>query len=197
MEQHTFVFIGRSGSGKGTQAALLMEYLKAQDPDREIFYMETGARFREFMKENTHSAELARQISEKGVLQPEFLAVHMWSHEMVLHMKPNQHLVIDGTPRKEPEARVLHSSFEFYGRKNPHIIHINVSNEWSRERLLQRGRSDDIEKEGVERRLAWFDSDVVPALLWYQENTFYTFIEINGEQTIEEVHAELITAISK
>ena len=194
-KQHTSVFIGRSGSGKGTQAAFLMEYLKKNAPDRPLLYMETGARFRDFLKGESHSADLARAISNEGGLQPEFLAVHMWSHEMLEHIQIDQHLIIDGTPRKQPEARVLHSAFEFYKREKPHIIYINVGNEWSRERMSARGREDDIEMDDVERRLAWFDTDVLPAVEWYREHPYYQFIEINGEQSIEDVHSEIIASL--
>ena len=48
VKQQSFIFMGRSGCGKGTQAKLLMEYLKKIDPARDIFYLETGAGVREF-----------------------------------------------------------------------------------------------------------------------------------------------------
>ena len=51
MNPQTFVFIGRSGCGKGTQAKLLQDVLKEKNPDQEIFYIETGANFRKFLGE--------------------------------------------------------------------------------------------------------------------------------------------------
>ena len=51
MKLQTFIFIGRSGCGKGTQVALLQKYIKTQDYKRPILYIETGERFRQFIKE--------------------------------------------------------------------------------------------------------------------------------------------------
>ena len=54
MELQTFIFIGRSGCGKGTQVTLLQEHIKKQDHKRHIlFYIETGERFRQFIKEHS------------------------------------------------------------------------------------------------------------------------------------------------
>ena len=50
MELQTFIFIGRSGCGKGTQVTLLQEHFKKQDHKRHIFYIETGERFRQFIR---------------------------------------------------------------------------------------------------------------------------------------------------
>jgi hypothetical protein len=45
---------GRSGCGKGTQVVLLQEYTKKQDQQRHIFYIETGERFRQLIKEHIY-----------------------------------------------------------------------------------------------------------------------------------------------
>lgn len=66
MELQTFIFIGRSGCGKGTQVALLQEYIKKQDQKRYIFYIETGERFRQFIKEHSLSSRLAAEIYKTG-----------------------------------------------------------------------------------------------------------------------------------
>jgi hypothetical protein len=50
MKLQTFIFIGRSGCGKGTQVALLQEYIKTRDHKRPILYIETGERFRNLLR---------------------------------------------------------------------------------------------------------------------------------------------------
>ena len=50
LNKDTFIFIGASGSGKGTQVALLKEYIKKKDPETPIFYVQTGEYFREFVR---------------------------------------------------------------------------------------------------------------------------------------------------
>ena len=79
MELQTFIFIGRSGCGKGTQVGLLQEYIKKQDHNRQILYIETGERFRQFIKEHSLSSRLAAEIYKTGNRQPDFIAVWMWS----------------------------------------------------------------------------------------------------------------------
>jgi len=195
MTPHTFVFIGRSGCGKGTQAKLLTEYLKEKTPDTPVFYMETGQTFRDFLSRNSYSSNLAKEINEKGGLQPEFLAVWAWSHILVENLRGDEHLVIDGTPRKAREAAVLDSAFKFYKREKPFIIYINVSKDWSKERLLLRKRADDTE-EDIDQRLAWFETEVVPAIDYFRGSEDYRMIDVIGEQPIEEIHREIISKIS-
>jgi len=191
----TFVFIGRSGCGKGTQAKLLMEYLQQAEPERDIYYLETGQKFREFLNAGYLSSELAKRIMEINERQPDFLAVYMWSHLFVENMKGDEHLVLDGTPRSRLEAEVLDTALRFYNRADAHIVHINVSREWSEQRLTERGRADDVAKDGIKKRLDWFDRDVVPAIEYYHEHREHNFHEINGERGIDEVHRELLASV--
>ncbi len=102
----TFIFIGRSGCGKGTQADLLKEYLE-KNRSNSVFYLESGARFREFISQNSFTANLSREIMKSGGLQPAFLAIHIWSHIMIEQMNEGKHLIIDGTPRLLDEAKIL------------------------------------------------------------------------------------------
>lgn len=189
----TFVFIGRSGCGKGTQASILIEEIKKRD-SRELFYLETGQSFRNFIATGNYSANLSKVINEAGGLQPEFLAVWAWAHLLVEQMKDDMHLVIDGTPRKPHEAQVFDSAMKFYKREKPCIVYINVSSDWSRERLLARGRGDD-NREDIDARLKWFDTDVIPAIEFFRNNNDYRFIEVNGEQSVEDVSKELLEKI--
>ena len=59
------------------------------------------------------------------------------------------------------------------------------------ERLLGRGRIDD-NHDDIKTRLGWYETDVVPAIDFYKNNPKYNFIEINGEQTIEKVHQDIL-----
>ena len=60
MKPQTFIFIGRSGCGKGTQAELVQEHLKQIDPKRKVLYIQTGAEFREFIKGNSETQKLSK-----------------------------------------------------------------------------------------------------------------------------------------
>lgn len=194
MTPQTFVFIGRSGCGKGTQAKLLIDHLKKIDSEKSLYYLESGAVFRKLITGDSYTAKLAKRIYEAGGLQPEFLAVWVWSNLLIEHMTGEEHLIIDGTPRKPREAHVLDSAFTFYRRESPHIIHIDVSREWSIERLTDRKRPDDNPGD-IEARLGWFESEVVPAINFFKEHSYYKVLTINGEQPIEKVHQDILSAI--
>lgn len=194
MTPHTFVFIGRSGCGKGTQAKLLIEKLKEKNAETPVFYLETGQVFRDLLARGTYTGNEAKAINNAGGLQPEFLAVWAWAHILVENMRGDEHLIIDGTPRKLHEAPVLDSAFKFYNRTKPFIVYVNVGEAWARERLMARKRGDDT-AEDIEKRLAWFNSDVVPAINFFKDNENYRFIDVVGEQTVEEVHADIMKAI--
>ena len=195
MSPQTFIFIGRSGCGKGTQAELLQKVLKEKDSSNEIFYLETGANFREFIKGEKYSNKLASQIMSKGDRQPDFLAIWMWSHALLDKFHGTGHLFFDGITRSLPEAMIFTTALEFYQRKAT-VIYLNVSREWSKERLLARKRTDDINEEEVEKRLNWFDRDSVPAIGYFRVNERYKLIPVNGEQTVEKVQADILEKLA-
>ncbi len=195
MTPKTFIFIGRSGCGKGTQAKLLDEYIKKNDSDlHSIFHLETGAKFREFINGDTFTQKKSKDYYDKDLLQPAFLSIHLWSHILIEQIKGDEHLFIDGTPRTIAEYEALKSALKFYERQDPIVIYINVGKDWSRDRLMGRGRMDD-DMESVERRLSWYEDTVVPVVEKLKNNTDYKFLEINGEQTVEAVHAEIVSKI--
>lgn len=191
MNPYTFIFIGRSGCGKGTQVELLQKYLAEKFAGDEVFYLETGERFRAFIKEDSYSSKLSKAVYETGERQPSFLAIWMWSHLLVESFKGTEHLIIDGSPRAYGEALAMDTALKFYGRK-AFVVHLNVSREWSEERLLNRGRGDDLDASKVKKRLDWFEKDVTPAIEFFKSNPDYNFIDVNGEQLIEEVYAEMM-----
>lgn len=196
MSPKTFVLIGRSGGGKGTQARLLVDYIKKNDSDHlPLLYVETGAHFRRFISEKGYSNNLALGVSRVGGLQPDFLAIWNWADIVVKELEESMHLVMDGTPRSLPEAEVLDTALTFYNRKEPVIIYINVSANWSSEHMKKRGREDDLEASFIEHRIGWFHEKVIPAIEFYRKSLAHEFIEVNGEKTIEQVHDDIVNSI--
>ena len=195
MEQQTLLLMGPSGSGKGTQAKLLEEYLKKHDKGRSISYVRVGGRFRELAAGESHTGGLVKNYIENGRLVPEFLTVWAWSVVLIEEMTSDRHLIFDGSPRRLKAAKVLDAALEFYKRKLIKVAVRNVSKEWSRERLTERGRSDDLDKEDVERRLSWYDTEVIPVIDFFRNSDRYEVFDINSEQTIEEVHDEAVKTL--
>lgn len=196
MQPSTFIFYGRSGAGKGTQARLLQERLE-REGDR-VVYIETGKGFREFVKQEAdrnYTAGLTKKVMETGGVLPAFLPIWVWTSRLVEKFTGKEHLILDGLARKEEEAPVLHSALEYYGLlPRTFVIFINTSREWSKQRLLERGRSDDNEAE-IERRLNWFDTDALPAMEYFKNIGDVTFVDVTGEGTIEEVHERMLQGI--
>lgn len=192
-----YVFLGRSGAGKGTQAALLIKYLQQADPAKPVLYMETGALLREFKAKDIYTAKLAKQIIDNGGGGRDiaFLAIYNWTNYFINQIRGGERVVIDGTPRTVIEAEALDTCFNFYGVSKPTLIHLNVKDDWAIDKLTKRGRADDT-VEGIKKRLSWFTRDVEPVTEYYRSQPESKLLEINGEQTIEEVHQEIISKIS-
>lgn len=191
---HTVIFIGRSGCGKGTQSGLLKDHIAYLDPNkRQILYIETGNYVRDFIRQERYSSKIARDLYEEDHREPDFLGIFLWSKVLIDELDENMHLIIDGAPRAINEAQVLTSALKFYRRENPIVIYLNVSRKWSEDKLLARGRSDDKNLTKINKRLDWFDKDVVPAIEYFRTNPLYRFLEINGEQPIEKVHSDIVT----
>lgn len=194
MTPKTFIFFGPSGAGKGTQARILIDHLQSVDPERKTLYIETGRRFREFMTEASFTSMKTKELIDGGGLLPEFLPIWLWSEYFVRHVSGDEHMILDGLSRRAHEAPILNSAMKFYNREKPYVIMIEVSREWAREKLLARERGDD-KLEQIEKRLDWFENNVLSAVEYFKNNEFYNFITVNGEQSIVEVNKELMSKI--
>ncbi len=191
MKPQAFIFIGRSGCGKGTQVKLLMDVLAKNDPTRKVMYISTGNELREFIKGDSYTQKRCKEVYDVGGLQPEFLAVGMWVNRYFRDYTGTEHAIMDGMPRKLHEAGVLHSALEFYGFEKLWVINIDISDAESKKRLLARKRIDDNALE-IKKRLEWYETDVVPTMEYYDGNPKYDFIKVSGERSIEEIHADIV-----
>lgn len=191
MTPQTFIFIGRSGCGKGTQAKLIQEYLAKNDAKRKCLYIQTGAEFRKFIQGSSVTQKLSKEVYDKGAFQPEFLAIYMWTNILVNEYTANEHIVMDGMPRMYHEAGVLDSIFPFYKLALPHVVYLDISRDESHRRLIHRKRFDDTEEE-INARLDWFEEKVLPTLDFFKNNPDYHYLLINGEQSPEAVFQEIL-----
>lgn len=189
MPQKSFIFTGISGCGKGTQINNLLNYFKDK-PGNNVLNIETGSEFREFINGSSQTQILSKNIYDKGGIQPAFLACHIWSHILIKKFDDKSHLIIDGAPRTYPEALVMDSVFKFYSLEKPNVVHIDLDREQATKRLLARKRIDD-NMDDINARLDFYYSDVVPALEYYKNNSFYNYIHINGNKSIQEIFEEI------
>lgn len=212
-----FTLIGRSGSGKGTQAKLLMEHFG------NLFYVYTGDLFRDLAKAKTDAGKRIKKILSEGGLPFDELATTLWMHRIVYNVKENQGIIFDGSPRRLEEAKNIDKFLDFLGRKeNTFNILIDISKEEAFSRLSKRRickkcgrlipwvgefrnlkvcdecggdlipRPDD-KPEAINNRLDFYDKSVVPAIKYYEEQG--RLIRINGEQPIEDVFKDILKVI--
>jgi adenylate kinase family enzyme len=191
MDKQFFIIIGRSGSGKGTQADLLRGYLESKGAEK-VLHITTGGNFRTFIESDNHVACLSKEVNNRGGLQPEFLAVWNWASIFINSLTGSETVLLDGAPRKPFEVGVLHSAISFLGYTKPTVIYLDVSESVSRAHIQGRGRDDDKNEDDVTSRMNWFETDVLPALELYRHDPRYSMLHINGNQTVEEVHKEII-----
>ncbi len=194
-KRETIVFIGRSGSGKGTQITLLKDYLKRTYPETELLHYESGAHFRSFIKRQGYTSELMRSVIARGDLAPDFITEWLLVDEFVKYLTEDKTLIIDGFPRTISQALTLHSAMDFYKRGLVKVIHLKVSADTVRERLLSRGRSDDAELEIIERRIAWYNANTIPVLEYLSRQSQYRVIDVDGERPVEEIHKDIVNLI--
>ena len=196
MKAKAFIFIGRSGCGKGTQADLLVKHLcQVWDKTCRTLHIETGQLLRDFVLGESYTQSLCRIRMDNGVLMPEAVMVSLWENYLVKNFSGTENLIFDGCPRKLHEAQLLDSALRFYNFEKPVVIYVNVSRGWSEKRLAARARKDDT-KEAIKNRLDWFDSEVMPTVNYYRENSNYNFVDINGEQPIDDVQNEILSKLT-
>lgn len=195
MELKTAILIGPSGCGKGTQAKMLKEYLEKVDTEHPVRYLQTGEKFREFMKGDTYIQKKVKEDLENGKLMPGFLPITLWSELFIENITGNDHIICDGFPRRSEESPILHSAFEFLERKNPTVLSFELDDEVLIDRLVNGRKRFDDTPEGVISRLRFFRKDVSLAIKFFEEHPYYTVVHVNGDQTPEEVLQDILEAL--
>lgn len=189
-----FIFIGRSGCGKGTQADLLEKFLREKEPTRPVLRIETGKLFREEISQPGYTNKLMGEAMKAGKRMPDFMAVYNWGQALLKQFTGEEDLILDGSPRSLAEAQVLDSVTRLYPNLQIVVILLNIKRETALARMLTRGRQDDSVAD-INRRLDWFDRDVAPALEYFRQNSSYKFLDIDGEPSVEEIHQAIISQL--
>lgn len=193
---NTFIFVGRSGSGKGTQLKLLKDYLLSQNNDISIKSIVMGDIFRAFFKESNFISNIARTVTmEEGKFQPNFLTDALFIRNTIDIVDEESILFFDGYPRNINQLETIEELLKYIKRKEPLVINIDVSRESVRERMLSRGRGDDNEK-AIESRLNEYDKFILPMLDVLKNDLYFKYIEVDGEGKIEDIHNNIIKSLN-
>ncbi len=188
---HAYFFYGKAGSGKGTQAKKLQEYLESVG--RSVIYIETGKLFRDFTNlSDTFSARRTADIIDQGGLMPPFFPIYMWSQQLIEQYDGTQDIIFDGVARRIEEAPMVFSALEFFGITQISFFHIHITDHEAIQRLSIRGdRADDTSLVNIQKRLDWYTTNVLPVIEYFKTQHIGNLFEINGEQDIEHVWGEI------
>lgn len=191
----TFIFYGIVGSGKGTQVELLNKHLKDNNISDHILFFSPGEEFRKILGEDSFTAKTIKNFVNTGVLVPDFFTTSLVVSNISKNIKENSVIITDGYPRSVEQSKSFEELMNFYGRSDVKIIYIELSKEEAIRRMKLRGRGDDTD-EGIANRFDEYVKNVIPSMNYFKDKSNYTIIEINGEQSIEDVHKEIITKIN-
>ena len=177
MDINTILFIGKPGSGKGTQAALLSE---------KTGWATTGSGdlFRALAKEDSFVGRKLRAELDQGLLMPDWFAAYLFQ-KSTLSLDSTEGVIFDGFGRKVPEAEIVVAVLSWLERPY-RVVHVKVSDEEIVARLAKRslvsGRADD---NAIEKRLEEYRTFTEPSIEVFRKAG--VLVEVNGEGDVNEI----------
>lgn len=185
MNTHTIFFIGKPGSGKGTQAKILSE--KTGWP-----VVGTSNGMREIIAEDGAAGEKLKETMDAGILTPYWLANHVYLKSLFAIPKDGS-VIFDGANRTLPEAEIVIDSLQWLGRPF-HIFHLHTSDEEVHARIaLRRERENRKDDHAVHERLKEYYDLTDKVVEFYRTKNL--LIEIQGEGTPERIAADISAAL--
>ena len=183
------ILFGPPGSGKGTQAAKLVERY-------ELLHISTGDLFRYEMGNNTPLGLKAKSYIEQGELVPDSVTIGMLKNKVEANPDVKGY-IFDGFPRTVPQAEALDLLLEEMGTSVSALISLDVSDEEITQRILLRGktsgRTDDNDESIIRNRIDVYKSETALVFGYYALSG--KSMKINGMGSIEEIFNRLCNAI--
>jgi adenylate kinase len=184
------ILVGPPGAGKGTQAKLLEEALGLPQ-------VSTGELFRFNLQNETELGKLAKTYMDRGELVPDKVTVAMVEDRLSMDDCADG-AILDGFPRTLAQAEALDQLLAKLGGEINVVPSIIVDQDVLVERLLNRalleGRADDNE-ETIRTRMKVYEDQTKPLLDYYGQKGLVA--PVNGQQTIEDVHKDLVKVIEE
>ncbi len=189
----TYVFFGIAGAGKGTQIELLKKYFTDKGLG-DFVYAGTGAGFRRLISSDSYVSSKIKETLDAGKLMPDFFATSIVASVLSEELEDDKNIIADGYPRTVRQVNEFMDMMRFFDRNEVDVIYIEISKEESLKRNLLRGRSDDTE-ETINKRYDEYVANVLPAIEFMEKQNGYKFYRINGEQSVEDVHQNIINSL--
>ncbi len=185
----TVIFIGRPGSGKGTQAKKLAERLGWAT-------FSSGTVLKELIDAGGPLSESIRRDYENGRLLPDWFVEHLFDGA-VLNLSGEQGIVIDGFPRTLVQGEFVNKVFAWLGRSYK-VLLLEVSEDEALRRQLGRAkvesRPDSDDEAKIRNRFAVYTKQTEPLLEFFKSQG--ALIEIDGEQTPEKIAEDIRAALN-
>ena len=174
------VIMGAPGSGKGTQAALIVEELG-------IAHVSTGDLLRAAVAAGSELGRKAKEVMDRGELVSDEIVLGLLEERLSSGGMGNG-FILDGYPRNIAQAEALNDLLERIGQPVDEALQIDVDEESVVARIAKRaaleGRSDDTE-ETVRNRLKVYAEQTAPVVEFYANKGILS--RVLGEGSIEEV----------
>jgi len=185
----TILFVGRPGSGKGTQAEQLAAKLGWK-------ILSSGAQFRELRNGTGALSERARAVYDQGQLFPNWFADYLFE-KGVVETPLSEGLILEGFGRSAPQAALMLDVLTWLGRRFV-VVNLDVSEEETIARQMKRNetdkRPDSDSEEKLKARLAEYRANTEPALAYFREKG--VCIDVDGMPAIEAIHADILTKLN-
>lgn len=183
------ILFGPPGSGKGTQAKLLVERFG-------LLHISTGDLFRYEMGNNTPLGQEAKSYIEKGALVPDSVTMGMLKNKM--DANPDiKGIIFDGVPRTTNQAEILDGQLSEKGAEVKLLLSLHVEQDEIVKRILERGktsgRKDDQDEATILNRIKVYHEETAPVFEYYNKKG--KSVSIDGMGTIEEIAERLANAV--
>ncbi|RPH97757.1 MAG: adenylate kinase [Lysobacterales bacterium] len=182
------VLLGAPGSGKGTQAALLVKELG-------LPHISTGELLRAAAKAGTVLGRKAKAVIDRGELVSDEIMLGL-IEERLTESDVDQGFILDGYPRNLSQAEALDDLLQRLGQPVDEALQIDADVEQLVARIARRaaeeGRSDDTE-EVVRKRMQIYAEQTAPVVDHYARKGLLS--RVLGEGSIEEVFQRIRGAL--
>jgi adenylate kinase len=181
----TFVFMGRSGSGKGTQAKLLSD-------TTGFAVFSSGEKFRELRAQPGVLGTRVREAYDTAQLLPAWFAEYLFE-DALLKLAPDAGIIFEGTGRWREEAERFHEVAGWLGRAY-RVLYLDIGEEEGRERQTKRAlvqhRPDSNTAEKIKIRFDEYNAHTADALAYFRAQG--VVIDIPAEGAIDAIHQDIM-----